>query len=46
MMGGGGDPSDFFGSDILAKSDIFWVAKNKQMDFFGLINSEVVIFWV
>ena len=42
-MGGGGGPSDFLGSKILAKSDffgsmkdagIFWVTK-KNRDFFG-----------
>ena len=42
--GGGGGPSDFLGSEILAKSDffgsmkdagIFWVAKKKPRDFLG-----------
>ena len=43
--GGGGGLSDYFGSEILAKSDFFvsmkdagiffWVAKNRQRDFLG-----------
>ena len=47
MTGGGGvGPSDFFGSEILAKGNFFgsmkdagiffWVAKEKRRDFFGL----------
>ena len=44
-MSGGGGLSDFFGSEILAKSDFFGSLKdgriflgceNKQRDFFGL----------
>ena len=43
--GGGGGPSDFFGSEILAQSDLFGSMKDagiflgrekKQRDFFGL----------
>ena len=45
MGGGGGSPSDYFGSEILAKSDFFQSMKDagiflgrrrKQRDFFGL----------
>ena len=44
MLMGGGDPSDFFGSEILAKSDFLgsmkdaWVflgRRKKQRDFLG-----------
>ena len=47
--GGGGGPSDFFGSEILAKSDFFGSMKHaeifldhekKQRDFFGLQNKD------
>ena len=47
--GGGGGPSDFFGSEILAKGDflgsmkdagIFWGREKKQRDFFGLRKKE------
>ena len=47
--GGGGGPSDFFGSEILAKSDfygsmkdarIFFVREKKQRDFFWLQKND------
>ena len=52
MMGGGGGPSDIFGSVILAKSDFFghekkagyfWFAKEGLRDFWGYAK-KVVIF--
>ena len=33
--GGGGDPSDFWGSEILAKSDFLWFYE-RHRDFIGL----------
>ena len=53
--GGGGGPSDFFGSEILAKSDffesikdagIFWDAKKGLRDFFGYAKKSSDFFWV
>ena len=54
MMGGGGQ-SDFYGSEILAKSDFFWVyercrdffglRKKKQKDFFGLQKKGLMDFF-
>ena len=52
MMGGGG-PSDFLGSEILAQSDflgsmkypeIFFGSQKKQRDFFGLWKKDQGIF--
>ena len=40
--GGGGGPSDFFGSEILAKSGL---RKKKQRDFWGLRKKDYGIFW-
>ena len=46
-------PSDFFGSEILAQSDFFWVyerrrdAKKKQRDFFWVAKKGLRdFFWV
>ena len=53
--GGGGGPGDFFGSEILAKSDflgsmkdagIFWVREKKQRDFFGCVRLTKGFSWV
>ena len=44
MMRGGGGPNDFFGSEILAKSDFFWDYERHQ-DFFGSQNKTRGIFW-
>ena len=42
--GGGGNPSDFWGSEILAKSDFLWFYE-RHRDFFGLQKNRG-IFWV
>ena len=44
MMGGWG-PSDFFGSEILAKGDFFWVYERRR-DFFGSQKKNGGMFWV
>ena len=43
--GGGGDPSDFLGSEILAKGDFFWVYERRR-DFFGSRKKRRDLFWV
>ena len=45
MTRGGGSQSDFLGSEILAKSDFFWVYERCQ-DFFGLRRKTEGFFWV
>ena len=40
-----GGPSDFFGSDILAKSDFFWVYERRR-DFFGSRRRTEGFFWL
>ena len=53
--GGGGGPSNFLGSEILAKSDIFgsiktpgffWVAKKNRGIFWGWEKRTKRFFWV
>ena len=44
MMGGGGGSEWFFGSEILAQSDFFWVYEMRR-DFFGS-RKKRGIFWV
>ena len=39
MTGGGGGPSDFFGSEILAKSDFLGVYEGRR-DFFGMAKKK------
>ena len=41
VTGGGGSPSDFFGSEILAKSDFLGFMKDA-----GIFLSNAGIFWV
>ena len=45
MRGGGGCLSDFFGSEILAKSDFFWSMKDAGI-FLGHEKKNRGIFWV
>ena len=55
MTGGGGVPSDFFGSEILAKGDffgsmkdagIFWGCEKNGGIFLGCEEGTKGIFWV
>ena len=41
---GGGGSKDFFGSDILAKKDFFWVYERRR-DFFGWRKQQRDFFW-